>query len=634
MKNNGLGREKEGSEPTPPRKATEPADGFGLQAVLFVCLSVMAAFPVLMFGLTQSRQWKVVQLQQADREGMSVAQALAREIGQTIAMQLRGVEVLAGQVEVKETMEKERLQALVSTQRSRFGGLSFMYVADAEGRSIVADPPFTDGRANAGVDYSDRDYYKELLRTGKTVISQVQLGRRSGVPNIQIATPIWGPEQMLAGFAEGSVDLTEIQSLTEQIASSDPDLRLAVLDKEGRVIAHPNPALRREMRPLAHLPLYQPAIRSLGEIRVERDEEGVPVRATAVPISAQGLDWTVVVSRPQTVIEQHAAVAQRQTLITVTGAFSAALLLAGFLASWLARPIRRLARLTIAVGKGDFGMPSPEPDFWSPREVKALHAAVGEMVGQLRAYTEELENRVKARTTALKETNRELEAFVYTVSHDLKAPVVSLHGMASLLMEECGERLDENGRHYLKRILSNAGFMEELIGDLLELSRVGRREKRPERFESEPLVRAVLEQCDMMIRKRGVEVAVLTPLPAVVFDPTHLKQIFLNLIGNGIKFIGSRAAPRLEIGGREAGGWVEFYVKDNGIGIDPEYHERIFGIFQRLKEVEVEGCGVGLAIVKKILEMSGGKIWLESRKGEGATFFFRIPKESVNDHVS
>ena len=224
----------------------------------------------------------------------------------------------------------------------------------------------------------------------------------------------------------------------------------------------------------------------------------------------------------------------------------------------------------------------------------------------------------------IQQSKTELESFVYTVSHDLKAPAISLHGMASLLNETHREKLGQEGQHYLDRLLSNASFIEQLIIDLLELSKIGRKQLQPEWLKTEELVKDVFNQCYENIQKIKVTIEIHGTLPGLVFDSICLKQIFLNLVVNGIKFMGDQPHPKIEIGGREDNGFVEFYVKDNGIGIDPQYHGQIFGIFHRIKELDVEGTGIGLAIVKKIVDSAGGRIWLQSKKGQGTTFFFRL----------
>ncbi len=238
------------------------------------------------------------------------------------------------------------------------------------------------------------------------------------------------------------------------------------------------------------------------------------------------------------------------------------------------------------------------------------------LVGELGATTKELGAK-----------NKELDTFVYTVSHDLKAPLVTLHGMADLLAESSEKDLDEQGRHYVTRIKANAQQMERLVQDLLALSRIGREGRPPEAVPLDEVTDEILMEWGERIRARGVTVT-RHELPTLWGVRTQIEQVVSNLLGNAIKYLGDTPAPVVEIGAKDGGGeLVECYVKDNGIGIDPAYHEKVFEIFQRLKETEAEGTGVGLAIVKKIVEGAGGRIWVESAKGRGAAFRFTWPKD-------
>ncbi len=242
------------------------------------------------------------------------------------------------------------------------------------------------------------------------------------------------------------------------------------------------------------------------------------------------------------------------------------------------------------------------------------------------AQCERHERRIEALQEALVRNQAERDAFVYRVSHDLKAPVVALNGMASILLEEYGERLEEQGKFYLQRLMVNAGLLERLLGDLLAYSRIGRKEPVLERFRPEEVIQKVMAEHADTVSRKGIGIELQSPLPEVSFDRGEFEQIFSNLLSNAILFVGDRSHPRIEIGGREEGARIEFYVKDNGIGIAPEYHDVIFGIFERLKEIETEGTGMGLALVKKIVDLADGKIWVESKKGEGAAFFLSLPK--------
>jgi len=236
-------------------------------------------------------------------------------------------------------------------------------------------------------------------------------------------------------------------------------------------------------------------------------------------------------------------------------------------------------------------------------------------ITEQKQISEALENEIKT-----------LESFVYTVSHDLKAPVVSLHGIASVLKSKYSNDLNEKIQHYLDRILFNASYMEKLIMGLLELSRVGRKQHSGDRVDARVAIEEILKINREVLQANKVEVILQSPLPPFYLERTALIQLFQNLVTNAAKFMGDQPHPRIEIGGKSVQMGVEFFIKDNGIGIAPEYHEKIFDIFQRLQDVETEGTGVGLAIVRKIIKLHKGKVRVESQKGMGTTFFIWLPR--------
>ena len=281
----------------------------------------------------------------------------------------------------------------------------------------------------------------------------------------------------------------------------------------------------------------------------------------------------------------------------------------------------------------DIAMKRSEEDSRRMLRVSLWSAVAGMiLIGGVSSWIISLNRRLSQANQHLEEDVRlrtqELEAFVYTVSHDLKSPVVSIQGMASLFMEKYGNQLEEKGKHYIERVIANANYMEELIIGLLTLSRVGGKQTATKNGRPAEVLHQILEIHKERFAGKKIEVVLAQGIPDFFFDQTQLTQVFENLISNAAKFMGDQPHPRIEIGGKELNEGVEFYVKDNGIGIDPAYHEKVFSIFQRLKEVDVEGTGVGLSIVKKIIDLAGGKIWIESKKGEGTTFFFLLPRKN------
>lgn len=224
--------------------------------------------------------------------------------------------------------------------------------------------------------------------------------------------------------------------------------------------------------------------------------------------------------------------------------------------------------------------------------------------------------------------NAELERFVYTVSHDLKSPLITIQGFAGML-EQSAARAD-TGRMQddIGRIRAAAHRMHSLLDDLLELSRIGRLTGAPVEVSLGDIAREAVDLLAAQATERNVEIDIRPGLPMALVDRPRIFEVFLNLVDNAIKFLGEQATPRIEVGAREAADETICYVRDNGIGIDPRYHERVFGLFERLDQA-TEGTGIGLAIVKRIIEVHGGRIWVESEgRGRGSSFCFSIPTMS------
>ena len=255
----------------------------------------------------------------------------------------------------------------------------------------------------------------------------------------------------------------------------------------------------------------------------------------------------------------------------------------------------------------------------------ASQAAIALENARLYADVSRSNAHLEAQAAQLTARNAELDSFAYAVSHDLKAPLVSLQGMAGLLAEEYGPALGEEGAHYLARITATVGRMEALIRDVLTLARSGRGDQARVEVVLDEIVDGVLLVIVEAAAARGIKVT-RGDLGVLSAARTELDQVFGNLIGNAVKYMGDAVeSPTVEIGRVNRDGWAECFVRDNGIGIDPRYHTKIFETFQRLEEIEAEGTGIGLAIVKKIVEGSGGRLWVESAVGQGSTFFFTWP---------
>jgi two-component system cell cycle sensor histidine kinase/response regulator CckA len=229
----------------------------------------------------------------------------------------------------------------------------------------------------------------------------------------------------------------------------------------------------------------------------------------------------------------------------------------------------------------------------------------------------------------LARANAELEDFTYSVSHDLKEPLRAIEAFSSFLAEDYGDKLDDEGRRYIDVVRVNAVRMRDLIEDLLRLSRIGRVQHEYTTVSTESVVEDVCRDLAFALEEKNVDLRVQPDLPAISCDEVHMKQVFKNLISNAIKF-NDKPQPVVEIACRDNNGAYTFSISDNGIGIDQQYYEKIFKIFQRLNRREdYKDTGVGLTICKKVVEAHGGTIWVDgSRPGEGTTFSFTIPKQA------
>jgi len=262
-----------------------------------------------------------------------------------------------------------------------------------------------------------------------------------------------------------------------------------------------------------------------------------------------------------------------------------------------------------------------------------LYSEAQEALKQVHAKTDEiqrlnadLEQRVKERTAQLEMMVKELEAFTYSISDDMRGPLRAIDGFSRVLMEEYPDKMDAEGKRLLNIIRSNARSMGELIEGLLTFSRLGRQPLDQADVNMEEVARSAFEEVQAANKERRLLIEV-QDLPPAFGDRNTIRQVFYNLISNAFKFTRPKLKPSIEIGFQEGGNQNTYYVRDNGVGFDMQYSPKLFGVFQRLHNVDdFEGAGVGLALVQRIVLRHGGKVWAEGKMNEGATFYFSLPK--------
>jgi len=354
------------------------------------------------------------------------------------------------------------------------------------------------------------------------------------------------------------------------------------------------------------------------------------VLSRSIPFEQRTIGTVVIVSDLQEVTSS-----MTRDVVVFASVLLISLLLALFISSRLQRdisqPILDLAQTARRV--------SQEKDY-SVRvsgdrrdEIGTLITAFNEMLseireqeGALRAAHDSLEQRVAERTVQLQAVNKELEAFSYSVSHDLRAPLRHIAGFAEML-DAGSEGLNDAGRRCVQKISQAAGRMGQLIDDLLVFSRMGRSEMQAVSVNLSNLLEEVLVEVQPDVKGRPIDWKI-GPLPRVSGDRAMLRLVFANLVANAVKYTGKTARPRIEIGVvEESDREVVIFVRDNGVGFDMTYASKLFGVFQRLHRAdEFEGTGIGLANVQRIVNRHGGRTWAEGELGRGAAFYFSLPK--------
>ena len=454
-------------------------------------------------------------------------------------------------------------------------------INDADGTLRADIPRIAEIR---GQNFAHRDWYQSVQRTGRPYISRVY--RRSAPPerNVFVAAI---PIKSDSG-ATMAVLVLQVRSdlFFEWTRGVEVDARgvVYVVDQRGFLAYHPRRASQEELIDYSRVPAVQRVLQGARGVDVVTDPETRERQVVAYqPIGAHG--WGVVLAEPA-----DAAFALRNDQLKwMIFTYVLSIVSLGALA-YLASNI-------------------------------AVHRRQIDVANEAQA---ELERRVRERTLELERTNRELEGFSYSVSHDLRAPVRAIEGFARILEEEAAGKLDAESRRYLALVRDNGRRMGVLIESLLEFSRLGRRPLNVADTDMGELARDVFEELAGGLPK--VPELVLGSMPRARCDRALVRQVWTNLLSNAIKFTAKTDAPRVEIAGEAKDAENVYRVRDNGAGFDQRYYEKMFGVFQRLHgDQEFQGTGVGLALVQRIVERHGGRVWAEGKVGEGATFWFSLP---------
>ncbi len=481
-----------------------------------------------------------------------------------------------------------------------------------------------------GVSLAGRDYAEAVLTAEGAVVGTLDENPVSGSQVLPVLYPIRTPGGDVSGAMVAMLSIEAFMPV--DLVESLPDGAFATLtDRDGYVLS-------RYPVPTTSL-IGQSIATSENLIRARTDErgaftsvstEGVPSIVGFAPASGLGEGAVVFVgiNRDEALGNVVTALWRNSIGLLLFSGMALGIALVGT-QRFVVGPIRRMQRTAERMADGDLDV-RVGPHYATGelgdlgRSFDSMAASIAARTAEIHELNATLEQRVERRTAELEAANQELEAFSYSVSHDLRSPLRAIDGFAELVTLELGDDMSEAARRYMERVRGGTQRMGLLIDDLLQFSRVGRQEMGRRPFTMDALVQESIE--DLQLQNAPSTQWDIAPLGDAIADRAMVRRVLDNLIGNAVKFSRTQDRPKIEIGRHElSDGEVAYFVRDNGVGFDMAYAEKLFGMFQRLHlPEEFEGTGVGLAIVHRIITKHGGRVWAEAAVGQGATFFFTL----------
>jgi signal transduction histidine kinase len=438
--------------------------------------------------------------------------------------------------------------------------------------------------AGVGESFAHREWYKNVSRNWEPYISPVFQRYSPPKRNIfAVAIPIRDADNNPLGILVMHSDLEEFFSWARKIEIG-PGGFVYIVDSKGQLAFHPNYSAQGEIVNFSEVPAVQRVLQGMANVEITYNPIEKEQRVSAYVPAKFG--WGVIAQQPVITAFEFK---NRQMNRILSGYIL--ILLFCILVLWLAYRLLRQQQ--------------------QAREDRRVMA--------------ELENRVAERTEQLEATNKELESFSYSVSHDLRSPLRAIEGFTLMLEEDYGNKLDEEGHRLLTVVKDNARNMSMLIDDLLAFSRLGRQAIKPVEINMNQLVKEISEEVLSRTETKHPQLTIQS-LPDARADHALLRQVWLNLLSNAVKYSSACAEPVIELGGHINGTEIIYFVKDNGAGFDMQYYNKLFSVFQRLHRAdEYPGTGIGLAIVHRVITRHGGRVWAEGKINEGATFYFTLP---------
>ncbi len=610
-----------------------PFSGLRARLLLLLILALLPTHSFILYSVFEARQQAA---EYARENALWLTRLMASEQKSLIEVIRQQLQSLAQLSIVRRPEQAALCSQTFATLRKQNGHYANMGVIDLDGVLRCSALAFT-----GLVNLSDRDYFREVMRTRTFAVGGYQLGSVSGKGSVNLAAPMLDTAGNLQAVVFVALDLGALADRLIETASLPEGSTLSILDGHGTILMRRPDAEKWVGKSLPDAPLIR-TILSHGSKEGSAEETGVdgverlyvfkPVYATA----AQQVYISVGI--PTSVVFADAQQLFVRALLLMALVTAAVVVVAWFGGDRLVlRPANALMQAARRLRKGDLDARTDLPH--TSNEFGQIASSFDDMASALQARESEavrareeihrlnadLERKVIERTAELAAANQELEAFSYSVSHDLRAPLRSIDGFSQAVLEDCADQLGDQGRGHLNRVRAATQHMGHLIDDLLKLARVTRAEMKREAVDLSALAGGVLADLQTSAPERKMDWQVEPNLVASG-DAPLLRVVLDNLLGNAWKFTGKQTHARIEFGALEqATGGQAYFVRDNGVGFDMTYAGKLFGAFQRLHSVsEFPGTGIGLATVQRIVRRHGGRVWAEGAAGKGATFYFSL----------
>jgi signal transduction histidine kinase len=594
-----------------------------------VTIMLLALIPMASLFVWYASEQRATALNRLDEQQEVRAPARAETVARILSGARSTVQILA--LHAGENGSAQDVEQLMDEIVS-MDEYTFATLVSPEGDVALSRP-----QRNEQVNISDRGWFRRVLESQEFEVGGHQVGVISGLSEVAVAIPIFDTGGAVSGYAAVGVAADHI---ADSLLRVEPPTgtQLVLLDAEGRVItvvpAEPgsegnlfhDAAAVREV-----IARGGGRIEARGPVGTTRSYAFAPVPETdELLFVAAGYDPAIVFEPDQVTYRNALMALGFVALITAILSWAVG-------RNWITEPVTNLTQVTQRIGHGDFSarteLPTERSDEFGvlAREYDEMTVALEQKIAELEAaraaltnFNAELEQRVRQRTAELENSNRELEAFSYSVSHDLRAPLRSIAGFSQGIAEDFAEELGEEGMSDLNRVRSAANRMGEMIDALLALSRLQRVELAARDVDLSALAERMVAELREAEPDRQVEVEIQPGLSSYG-DATLIEALLQNLLSNAWKFSARAEQPRIAVGMRDTEKGTAFFVEDNGAGFDMSYADKLFGAFQRLHaQDEYPGVGIGLTTAARIVRRHGGDIWADAEPGKGATFYFKL----------